>query len=432
MTPSNAQPGKKVTALYVHVPFCVHKCGYCDFNSWAEEARNPQLDWYDAIEKQLLFYARSLPDWSLSSVFFGGGTPSLLENDILLRVLKCVGKNFRLEEDCEWTVECNPETLTPEKFEALREGGANRLSVGIQSFNDKHLRLLERRARKEDNLRALGLLKEHWPMRWSADLMFGLPHQTLSQSLEDLEIALEHGMRHLSAYQLTLGTQRSRAWNQPPEDELLKMFDQCEEHLASRGLERYEVSNFSVPGEESRHNLQYWNLGSFIGVGPGAAGLLSGDLLQDLQNATLGGGALEAQALNESRKALLPLENWSRFGVHQKQPDSFQKWQVQAASNPYGDLKIRTPEEHLEELLMMGLRLKRGIPSGRISNISGLEEQLFERQLDLGFVRKDQQNWTVTPSGLRLLDSVLEDCFEKIQKLGQQDLDLGKIDPTFI
>lgn len=423
MTLPNAQPGRKVTALYVHVPFCVHKCGYCDFNSWAEEARTPQLQWCNSVESQLSFFAEALPDWQISSVFFGGGTPSLLEDDILLRILKFVGAQFSLTENCEWTVECNPETLTPEKLEALAHGGANRLSVGIQSFNDRHLQLLERRARKEDNLRALGLLQEHWPMRWSADLMFGLPHQTLQQSFEDLEIALEHGMKHLSAYQLTLGTQRSKAWNQPPEDELLKMFDQCEEHLSSRGLKRYEVSNFAVPGEESRHNLQYWRLGSFIGVGPGAAGLLSGELLDDLQ------GAIESSA--NLHVKTLP-KGWGRFGTHQKQPDSFQKWQEQAASNPLGILNARAPAEHLEELLMMGLRLKEGVPRGRISQVSGLEDEIFSKQESLGFLRKNDKYWSVTPSGLRLLDSVLEDCFEKIQKLGQQDLDLGEIDPNFI
>ena len=403
-TRSKSRVEKPKTALYVHVPFCVHKCGYCDFNSWAEEGVSAQLAWLDGIRMQMELWGERLSGWEIDTIFWGGGTPSLLRDDILKTSFELLNKNFNLSKGYEWTLECNPETLTKEKLSTLEQGGVNRISLGIQSFDDEYLRRLERRARRKDNERALELVNSFWSGRWSLDLMFGLPGQTLEKSKDDLNIALAYGMKHLSAYQLTLTTQRSKAWSQPPEQALLEMFDQTEELLSSHGLERYEVSNFSKPGEECRHNLRYWNLESFVGIGPGAAGLLPNSILAD-----------EA----------------SQFGAHQRQPESFDKWIELAKNNSLGTLTPRTPIEHLEELLMMGLRLKKGVWEGRFGKFPLPLEDFFGKQLRGGLIQKNNENYIVTPRGLRILDTILLDLFEELKKVEAQNLDLGYIDPTF-
>jgi len=404
----------------VHVPFCVHKCGYCDFNSWAEEGLAPQEKWFEAIRAQMTYWADSVPDTGigyLSTIFFGGGTPSLLDDKILAKTLRHLRESFTFSENYEWTLECNPETLTPEKLAVMADHGVNRISLGIQSFNNKHLARLERRARKENNLHALALIAKHWKGRWSADLMFGLPEQSLAQSKEDLQIALDHGMKHLSAYQLTLTTQRSKAWQQPPEDELLEMFDQTEEMLAEYGLHRYEVSNFAAPGQECRHNLRYWELGSFIGIGPGAAGLLP-------PSWGLGGSALSQGSGSANA-----------FGFHQRQPENFEKWRQSAlslAKNPgLGTLTPRSVLEHFEEMLMMGLRLKKGISAQRFAGLPIKIEDFFAPYISKGLVEKTEESYRVSPRGLRILDSLLLDLFADLKKSDLQNLDPERIDPTF-
>ncbi len=405
------------TAIYVHVPFCVHKCGYCDFNSWAEEGEGPQRAWLEAIKRQTNAWSEKLKNHQIDTIFFGGGTPSLLKDSILGEVLANIRGSFNLSPNYEWTLECNPETLTPEKFAVMAEGGVNRLSLGIQSFDDESLRRLERRARRVDNLRALEMLKKHWQGRWSADLMFGLPNQNLEKSKEDILIALEFGMEHLSAYQLTLATQRSKAWQQPPEESLLAMFDQAEDLLSEHGLARYEVSNFAKADQECRHNLRYWRLQSFVGIGPGAAGLIPP-----------GWGAFDVNSIEGDLAE-------GAFGFHQRQPENFDKWTAitsrEGLPAGLGRLTSRSVLEHFEELLMMGLRLSEGIWEGRFRNFPLNPADLFSDSIAKGLIAKNQEYWSVTPRGLRILDTLLLDLFAELKKSELRNLDLSQIDPTF-
>ena len=361
--------------------------------------------WFAALERQLKFYAAPLREggYFLETIFWGGGTPSLVPNDLLLRVGELLRANFRLDALQEFTIEANPETLDTEKLQALRDAGATRISIGIQSFQDRFLDRLERRARRDDNLRALELVATHWGSRWSLDLMFGLPEQTMSEWDSDLRQALAFSPDHLSLYQLTLTTARSRSWKQPLEPMLADMDELAETLCAEKGLKRYEISNFSKPGQESKHNLKYWRLEPFLGVGPGASGLLN--------------GALARQVFGE---------DFSRFGVHQKVPDHFDTW-AQWAGNPAFErkgLSVRAAMEHLEELLMMGLRLEEGLSSARIPD--GLRELANSGQ-SLEVIDSDG-SFKMSSRGRKILDALLPKIFKFAEDRG---LDSAEIDPRF-
>jgi len=388
--------------LYVHVPFCVHKCGYCDFNSWAEERIEPQHAWVKALERQTAFWSPRLSEHEFSTVFFGGGTPSLLEDSLIEQTMSLLRSRFRFSKNVEITWEMNPETLTEAKLETFDRSGVNRLSMGVQSFQNVNLDRLERRARREDNFRALELLGAKWPYRWSLDLMFALPRQTLETWAVELSEALQFHPKHISAYQLTLTTERSKNWEQAGEDELLKFLLFTQKQLHQAGLPFYEISNFAVPGEECRHNLKYWQLKGFLGLGPGAAGLIPGRWL--------GAGRADPD----------------RWGFHQKNPDRFEKWSDGAgleSAELDGWLKPRDWKAHLEELLMMSLRLRQGVDSSRLGRFSSL--------LQGPEFAKNGSLVALTESALPLLNSHLQNIFAKIDEIQPQSLDLEHLDPKF-
>jgi oxygen-independent coproporphyrinogen III oxidase len=398
--------------LYVHVPFCAHKCGYCDFNSWAEERREPQERWLKTLLKQAEFWSEK--QIAFDTVFWGGGTPSLLQPDILERAILGLQKFFCFAPDTEWTLECNPETLSRERLEHMWSLGVNRISVGVQSFENIYLDRLERRARREDNISSLELVQKHWKGRWSLDLMFGLPEQSPQMWRDELETALSFAPQHISAYQLTLTTARSRNWQQPNNDVLSQMFLYTEERLERAGLPKYEVSNFAVPTQECRHNLKYWNLEPFLGLGPGASGLLNPAWVDSGE---------------ASQKAIAP------YGFHQKQPDSFEKWEAGAGLKEHewnAYLTPRSARDHLQELLMMGLRLREGLAKDRLGPQESLWARLFEKEQLLKNIEENADFYHSSAQGSQLLDSVLQNLFAEIEKITPQQLDLAHLDPRFL
>lgn len=407
------------TGLYVHVPFCVHKCGYCDFNSWAEENLEPQLQWQQSLEKQTQFWGNSLlQNVEFNTLFFGGGTPSLLKPEPMFKAIESIKSSLRVAPDAEWTFECNPETISVELLERMWGLGVNRISLGIQSFQDLDLERLERRARRNDNIKALELIQKYWPGRWSMDLMFGLPSQSAEQWRHDLKFAMEFNPSHISAYQLTLTTARSKNWKQADNDTLLEMFLDTEEILSLQGLKKYEVSNFSKPGQESQHNLKYWRLEPFLGLGPGASGLLSSKLLPQLISPL---PHLEGPRLGT-------------HGAHQKQPDSFEKWR-QSSGHPREELLShltpRNGRDHLQEILMMGLRLREGLNEERLDSHILNPNSLFSKEQELENIEYYDGYWRCTQRGERVLDTVLQRLFAEIDKNEVSQLDFGRLDPKF-
>lgn len=277
-TPRAALPQLPPLALYIHIPWCVRKCPYCDFNSHAASPTLPEEEYVDALLADLDLELHAVYGRQLSSIFFGGGTPSLFSAQALGRLLEGVEQRIPFASDIEITLEANPGTFEQEKFTAYRALGINRLSIGIQSFQEQKLKALGRIHNGDEAVRAAGMARQAGFDNFNLDLMHGLPDQSLDDALGDLRQAIAMKPTHLSWYQLTLEP-NTVFWNQPPvlpeDDTLWDIQEAGQALLAEHGYAQYEVSAYAQPGRAARHNLNYWSFGDFIGIGAGAHGKLS-------------------------------------------------------------------------------------------------------------------------------------------------------------
>jgi len=265
-------------SLYIHIPWCVRKCPYCDFNSHTASPVLPEQEYIDALLADLDQDLPHVYGRELSTIFFGGGTPSLFSANALGRLLRGVEQRIRFAPDIEITLEANPGTFEQEKFSAYRSLGINRLSIGIQSFQEAKLKALGRIHNGDEAVRAAGMARQAGFDNFNLDLMHGLPDQSQDDALSDLRQAIALAPTHLSWYQLTLEP-NSVFWNQPPvlpEDDILWDIQEAGQTLLrENGYAQYEVSAYAQAGREARHNLNYWSFGDFIGIGAGAHGKLS-------------------------------------------------------------------------------------------------------------------------------------------------------------
>ncbi|WP_421548288.1 radical SAM family heme chaperone HemW [Pseudomonas sp. QD4] len=277
-TPRAALPLLPPLALYIHIPWCVRKCPYCDFNSHTASPVLPEEEYVDALLADLDQDLHAVYGRELSSIFFGGGTPSLFSAAALGRLLKGVEQRIRFAADIEITLEANPGTFEQDKFIAYRALGINRLSIGIQSFEEAKLKALGRIHNGAEAIRAADMARLAGFDNFNLDLMHGLPDQSLDDALGDLRQAIAMQPTHLSWYQLTLEP-NTVFWNQPPvlpeDDTLWDIQEAGQALLAEHGYAQYEVSAYAQPGRAARHNLNYWSFGDFIGIGAGAHGKLS-------------------------------------------------------------------------------------------------------------------------------------------------------------
>lgn len=264
-------------SLYVHIPWCVQKCPYCDFNSHQMREGLPETDYLAALIADLESALPLVWGRKISSIFFGGGTPSLLSGEGLDMLLTAIRTRLPVLPDAEITLEANPGTVEAGKFAAFRAAGVNRLSLGIQSFNAAHLRALGRIHNDDEARRAIEIAGGHFD-NFNLDLMYGLPGQTIEQALADIEQALIFAPTHLSCYQLTIEPNTAFAAAPPmlPEpDRCADMQEAIEARLAEAGFTHYETSAFARPGRQCRHNLNYWTFGDYLGIGAGAHGKLT-------------------------------------------------------------------------------------------------------------------------------------------------------------
>lgn len=265
-------------ALYIHIPWCVRKCPYCDFNSHAAGPTLPEEEYVDALLADLdsdLHHAHGRP---LTSIFFGGGTPSLFSDHALGRLLEGVERRIAFAPDIEITLEANPGTFEQAKFKGYRSLGINRLSIGVQSFQEAKLKALGRIHNGDEAIRAADMARAAGFDNFNLDLMHGLPEQSIEDALFDLRTAIAQAPTHLSWYQLTMEP-NTVFWSQPPElpeDDLLWDIQEAGQALlAAEGYAQYEVSAYAQPGRQARHNLNYWTFGDFLGIGAGAHAKLS-------------------------------------------------------------------------------------------------------------------------------------------------------------
>lgn len=269
-------------SLYIHIPWCVQKCPYCDFNSHALKADIPELDYIDALledlDTDLAAYRLANGDRPLHSIFIGGGTPSLISPEEIGRLLREIQVRIPFAEDIEITMEANPGTVEADRFKAYRAVGVNRISIGIQSFQDDKLKRLGRIHGSSEAVRAAQLAQEAGLNSFNLDLMHGLPDQSIDDALSDLKQAIALDPPHLSWYQLTIEPNTlfySKPPTLPDDDDLWDIFEQGHQLLREAGYVQYEISGYSKPGVQCRHNLNYWRFGDYLGIGCGAHGKIS-------------------------------------------------------------------------------------------------------------------------------------------------------------
>ncbi|PAX09148.1 radical SAM family heme chaperone HemW [Sphingomonas lenta] len=367
-------------ALYVHWPFCVSKCPYCDFNSHVR-ASVDQETWRAALLRDLSHEAALLPGRQLRSVFFGGGTPSLMPPETVAAVLDAAVAAWPAADDLEITLEANPSSVEAARFADLARAGVNRVSLGLQSLDDAALRFLGRAHGVEEGLAALDVAQRAFP-RVSFDLIYALPGQLARSWDEELARALSFGTEHLSLYQLTIepGTRfateaAAGRLSIPDGDAAADLFELTRERTAAAGLPAYETSNHARPGAESRHNLAYWRYDDYAGVGPGAHGRRGGV-------ATL----------------------------RRRKPEN---WLAAVERNGHGIERedVLDPTTRGVEALLMGLRLSEGVALRRVAALAG-----GDAPVDLGAVRRlerqglivlEGERLRVTEAGALLLDGIL-------------------------
>jgi putative oxygen-independent coproporphyrinogen III oxidase len=367
-------------ALYVHWPFCVSKCPYCDFNSHVR-ASIDQNAWREALLADLAHEARLLPGRRLTSIFFGGGTPSLMEPATVDAIINAAVTHWYADERIEITLEANPNSVETAPFADLARAGVNRVSLGLQSFDDKSLAFLGRAHSAREGFAALATAQKHF-RRVSFDLIYALPGETSDSWSAMLGQALSLGTSHLSLYQLTIepGTRfasmAARGEFTPMDaDAAAALYELTDAMSSAAGLHTYEISNYARPGQESRHNLTYWRYGDYAGIGPGAHGRRLG-----------------------------------KRTVRHKKPENFLSAMTR---NGHGIAEEASlwPGEAADEALVMGLRLAEGVDGQAIADRfelpSIVDWKRVERLASSGHLKRDGSRIALTARGRLLLDHIL-------------------------
>ena len=362
-------------ALYIHWPFCISKCPYCDFNSHVRDEIDQQR-WREALLADLAHEAARTGGARLGSIFFGGGTPSLMPPATVAALIEAAGRHWCLAEGIEITLEANPSSVEAARFADLAAAGVNRVSLGLQSLDDAALRFLGRAHDAAEGLAALEIAQSAFD-RVSLDLIYALPGQTGAQWRAELRRALSFGTSHVSLYQLTIeaGTRFATLAAQgrlavPDADRSAALYETTQKLTEAAGLPAYEISNHARPGEESRHNLTYWRYGDYAGVGPGAHG--------------------------------------RRDGVSTERHRKPENWLAAVDRNGHGirASDVLSARDRGVEALLMGIRLSEGVPIARLP--AGLVDLRRAAQLaDHGLLEPSENRIVATPRGRLVLDALL-------------------------
>jgi oxygen-independent coproporphyrinogen-3 oxidase len=367
-------------ALYVHWPFCVSKCPYCDFNSHVRAAVDQEA-WRAALLADLAHEARLLPGRTLTSIFFGGGTPSLMEPATVAAIIAAAHEQWAPAASLEITLEANPNSVEAARFRDLAAAGVNRLSLGLQSFDDAALRFLGRAHSAREGFAALETAQRNF-RRVSFDLIYALPGDSVDRWSTTLAQALSLGASHLSLYQLTIepGTRfatmvAKRAFEPLEPDSAATLFELTDAMTSAAGMPAYEISNYARPGQESRHNLTYWRYGDYAGIGPGAHGRRLG-----------------------------------RRTMRHRKPENFLSAVARSGHGLVEEAAL-SPIEAADEALVMGLRLSEGIDAGAIAHRFGLESIVdwarVDRLVASGHLDRTGSRMALTSRGRLLLDAIL-------------------------
>ena len=373
--------------FYFHVPFCRSKCSYCDFNSYSGCEAGEVFAVFAGMEAETRRWGFASLPGVVATIYVGGGTPSLHSAPVG-RLLEGVRRELSVREDAEITVEANPDSLSPASLEALLDGGANRISVGVQAFDDEVLRLLGRLHDSRQARAALALVRDAG-VELCVDLICGVPGQSMASWVESLEQTLDAGAEHVSVYPLSIeeGTPLAAAISgglvaEPDPDLAADMMLLAESRLAEAGIARYEVANYAVPGHESRHNSAYWTGRSYVGTGPGAHGMLEPGTARTV------GMYLPSDPAGDVAR------------VRYANPAEIDRWLMGAPA----EVELLSANEVAREDVMLGMRLVRGVRASQVS-AAGLDEVLGSLRRD-GLVELAEGRWRTTQRGWLLGNEV--------------------------
>ncbi|MEN0040669.1 MAG: radical SAM family heme chaperone HemW [Pseudomonadota bacterium] len=387
---SNLDDGTPGFGIYVHWPFCAAKCPYCDFNSHVRHRTVDQQAFAEGYAREIAHMAALQPNRPVTSIFFGGGTPSLMDPATVEAILAAIHSHWQVEDGIEITLEANPTSVEADRFAGYRAAGVNRVSLGVQSLRDDQLQFLGRLHTADEAIAAIEIARDLFP-RLSFDLIYARPDQQLREWRAELEQAIGLAADHLSLYQLTIepdtpfyDLHRKGRIKVPDSERAAQLYELTQEVTAAHGLPAYEISNHAKPGCESRHNLTYWRSGTWAGIGPGAHGRLD---------------------MNDGRHALST----------KRHPESWLD-DVQDNGQALTEDDTLTDEELADEMLIMGMRLREGVDLNRYTQTTGIAIDPIRLQ-DLkghGMV----ESWTddqgrprlrATPAGWLVLDAVIAD-----------------------
>jgi putative oxygen-independent coproporphyrinogen III oxidase len=372
--------------VYVHWPFCLSKCPYCDFNSHVRHAGIDEARYIKAFAAEIAATAQRVPGREVSTIFFGGGTPSLMQPSTVQAILDAIAGHWTIARDVEVTLEANPTSVEATRFRGYRSAGVNRVSLGVQALNDAELKELGRLHSAQEALDAVAVARSIFE-RYSFDLIYARPRQTPQAWAEELKRAIAEAAEHLSLYQLTIepdtpfaALRKSGKLVIPDDDCARDLYDVTQEICGAAGLPAYEVSNHARPGAECRHNLVYWRGHEYAGIGPGAHGRLD---IEGVRQAT----------------------------ATEKRPES---WLMRVESIGHGLItdEALTREQWADEFLLMGLRLSEGIDPQRYAALAGraLDDRRIKILLEEGAIETmPDGRLRVTQSGFPVLDAVVAD-----------------------
>lgn len=369
-------------SLYVHIPWCVRKCPYCDFNSHAAQGQLPEEPYINALVADLRHEATRQQGRPLHSVFIGGGTPSLFSAPAIDRILTEIDRTLGLPADIEITLEANPGAVDQQRFSEYRASGINRISLGVQSFDNAALKALGRIHNSDNAHDALRTIKKAGFERWNIDLMHGLPGQSVEAAMLDLKTAFQFEPSHLSWYQLTIEPNTAFYSNTPTlpdDDELATIQDAGVDLLAANGLKQYEVSAYAQPMQQCQHNLNYWGFGDYLAIGAGAHGKVS-------------------YAANDH----LSVERYWKTRV----PDTYI-----SSLNKEADHRFVDGEDRIFEFMLNALRLNDGFSLGSFSERTGFSSERIQRPvqtlMDKGLLEHRKEHIAATAQGQRFLNDVI-------------------------
>ncbi len=378
---------KRRLGVYLHIPFCISKCAYCDFYSYTPKSEQVYERYTNALISHMEHYKNAAAACAPDSIYIGGGTPTALPKDQLLKIVRAVRRNFSVTKNAEFTVEANPATVDLSTLRALRRAGVNRISFGLQSADQRELKALSRIHTRADFEESYYLARRAKIENISVDLMFGIPHQTLESLMRSIDYVTRLGPEHISLYNLKIepNTQFGKigAANLalPDEDDEFKMYMQACQFLESRGYKQYEISNFAKPGKMSKHNLKYWNCEEYLGLGPSAHSYFNG-----------------------TRFSFIPSINQYMKGIENMGSEVI----ISGGSEQIGGRAM------MGEYIMLRLRLAEGLPLSEFRRRFGYDfEEMYGNKLrpyiDGGFMIRTRDGYALTPRGMFVSNYIISD-----------------------